>query len=342
VYLLANPMYSKLHGGRVLVGRSIREANPDLQGQGFFEIIGRVIRTGQPFVGKEVSVTIQNADSPYTGYFNLVLQPLVTAGNQVEAVLLFAVEVTELVASRAKLQVINDELTHTNQELRQTNADLDNFVYTASHDLKAPIANLEGLTHDLQYTLQGRLGTDEKMLIHLLSESINKLKRTIMDLAEITKVQKAIDSSGETIDFASLYHDVAADLQKMISLSGARISTDFAVPQVHFARKNLRSILYNLLSNALKYRSPDRPLQISLATRLEQDFVCLVVADNGLGIRKDQQHKLFSMFKRVHTHVEGSGIGLYIIKRIIENNGGHVVLESEDGKGTVFRVYFPR
>jgi PAS domain S-box-containing protein len=342
VYILANPMYSKLHGERVLLGRNIREANPDLQGQGFFEVIGRVIRTGQPFVGKEVRVTIQNPAAPYSGYFNLVVQPLFTSGNQVDAVLLFAVEVTELVQSRAKLQTINEELTRTNQELRQTNTDLDNFVYTASHDLKAPISNLEGLTHDLEYSLQGRLKADEKMLIHLLSESINKLKRTIMDLTEITKVQKSIDAGGENIVFADIYQDVLADLQKLIAESAAQITTDFAVTQVHFARKNLRSILYNLLSNALKYRSPDRPLQLDVSTRLEEDFICLIVADNGLGIRQDQQHKLFTMFKRVHTHVEGSGIGLYIIKRIIENNGGHIVMESAAEQGTVFRVYFPR
>jgi PAS domain S-box-containing protein len=341
VYILANPRYRKLHGERVLLGKSIREANADLAGQGFFEVIGKVIRTGQPFVGKEVAVTVFNQAKPYSGYFNLVFQPLFGHDNQVSSVLLFAVEVTELVESRAKLQATNDELTRTNQELRQTNIDLDNFVYTASHDLKAPIANLEGLTHDLQYSLQGRLDGEEQKVIRLVSDSINKLKRTILDLAEITKVQKSIDAAGETMVFAEVYQDVAADLQKMIGEAGAHITTDFAVPQVHFARKNLRSIFYNLVSNALKYRAPDRPLHITVATRQEKAFICLSVADNGLGIRADQHHKLFAMFRRVHTHVEGSGIGLYIVKRIIENNGGRIALDSEVGKGTTFTVYFP-
>jgi PAS domain S-box-containing protein len=341
VYILANPMYRRLHGDRVLVGKSIREANPDLEGQGFFQVIARVIQTGQPFVGKEVAVTIQNQAAPYTGYFNLVLQPLMTSGNQVTTVLLFAVEVTELVLSRAKLQVTNDELTRINQELRQTNTDLDNFMYTASHDLKAPIANLEGLIQDLRYTLQGRLDADEQKLVSLLSDSINKLKATIMDLTEITKVQKSLDEAGESLAFAAIYQDVVNDLQPLITESGARITTDFDMPEVYFVRKNLRSILYNLVSNALKYRAPDRALQISVATRLEGNFICLLVADNGLGIRTDQHHKLFTMFKRVHTHVEGSGIGLYLIKRIVENSGGYIELESAAGQGSTFKVYLP-
>lgn len=342
VYILANPMFRKLHGNRPLLGRSIREANPALEKSGLLEQIDKVIATGKPFVGKEIPVTFENSGDSRTGYFNLVLQPLTTPHNQEAVVLLFAVEVTELVASRKKLLDTNKELNDTNAELRRINTDLDNFVYAASHDLKTPIANLEGLTTDLQYTLQDQIGDDEQLLLALLADSIKKLKRTIKDLTEITKAQKEAPDQAEFLNFADVLADVRTDLQPMIAEAAAQLRVNLAVPQLSYARKNLRSILYNLLSNAIKYRSPDKAPEITIATSEAGHYIQLTVADNGLGIRSDQQSKLFSMFKRVHTHVEGSGIGLYIVKRIIENNGGRIELISEAGQGSTFHVFFPK
>src|SRR5690606_34174010 len=94
------------------------------------------------------------------------------------------------------------------------------------------------------------------------------------------------------------------------------------------------------LSNAIKYRSEERPLVINVSTRQSNKYVILSIQDNGLGMSKDQQQKLFSMFKRFHTHVEGTGIGLYIVKRIVENKKGMIQVESEEGKGTTFNIYF--
>ncbi|WP_158267640.1 CHASE domain-containing protein [Adhaeribacter arboris] len=342
VYMLANPMFSKLHGNRPLLGRNIREANPALNRVGFAEHINKVVTTGKPFVGKELPITFENEGRTQTGYFNLVLQPLTTSRNQVAVVLLFAVEVTELVESRKKLLTTNEELQQTNAELRRINTDLDNFVYTASHDLKAPIANLEGLTTDLKYTLRDQIGDDEKLLLTLIADSILKLKRTIVDLTEITKAQKEASAPKEYLNFAEVLDDVIADLQPILDKANTKLHISLEAPDVFYARKNLRSILYNLLSNAVKYCSPGKAPNIRISTVDAGDFILLTVADNGLGIRSDQQSKLFNMFKRVHTHVEGSGIGLYIMKRIVENNGGRIELISKEGEGSTFHVYFQK
>jgi signal transduction histidine kinase len=93
------------------------------------------------------------------------------------------------------------------------------------------------------------------------------------------------------------------------------------------------------LTNALKYRALDRPLKINIDTYEEGEYYVFSIRDNGLGLNQRQQSKLFTMFKRMHTHVDGSGIGLYIIKRIIENNGGKITLESEIDKGSTFKAY---
>ncbi|RZK34420.1 MAG: ATP-binding protein, partial [Hymenobacter sp.] len=105
---------------------------------------------------------------------------------------------------------------------------------------------------------------------------------------------------------------------------------------------NLRSILYNLLSNALKYRHPSRPPQVRVACTPDKDGqLVLQVQDNGLGVSEWQQARLFQLFQRLHTHVEGSGLGLYMVKKIVENAGGTISVQSQVDVGTTFTVRFP-
>lgn len=104
--------------------------------------------------------------------------------------------------------------------------------------------------------------------------------------------------------------------------------------------ENLRSIIYNLLSNAIKYRLPEPGLVFKIKTFRQGDEIVLSISDNGLGIEKTQLPKIFKMFKRVHHHTEGTGVGLYIIKRILENSSGRVEIEREVNKGSTFRVFF--
>src|SRR5690606_24843048 len=151
---------------------------------------------------------------------------------------------------------------------------------------------------------------------------------------------KGLHAKVEPLEFEHILQDVMLDIDSLAKESNANVQVDFQVKNLLYARKNLRSIIYNLVSNALKYRKPDQAPEVHISTYMEDDYVVLRVQDNGLGIKKGQEQKLFNMFKRLHNHVEGTGIGLYIVKRIIENNGGRIELESELGQGTTFRVYF--
>jgi signal transduction histidine kinase len=108
-----------------------------------------------------------------------------------------------------------------------------------------------------------------------------------------------------------------------------------------WAPKHLRSIIYNLLSNAIKYRHPARVPDVQLRAAHRGDHVVLEVQDNGLGLTPQQQGKLFGIFSRLHTHVEGTGVGLYTVKRIVENGGGTITVQSQPDVGTTFRVTFP-
>ncbi len=239
----------------------------------------------------------------------------------------------------------NEELATANQQLLHINADLDNFIYTASHDLKAPILNIEGLMKVLSRRIHKLTGRDEPManILSLMENSVNRFKETITDLTDIARVQKQTDQVIEQVDLTEIVNAIAMDLEQQIQESGTQIESHLeACPAIVFARKNLKSVVYNLLSNAIKYRNPGREPHIVLTYRQEDRFLVLSVEDNGLGMEPGDTNKIFDMFKRLHAHVDGTGIGLYIVKKVLENAGGKIEVDSQVGVGTTFKVYFKR
>lgn len=227
-----------------------------------------------------------------------------------------------------------------NKELIRTNNDLDNFIYTASHDLKAPVSNLEGLFNAL--VTEVKLQDDLQPLTKLIEASFKQFKNTLKDLTEITKVQKEDEEPLEVVALPEIMHEVLIGIKDQVEKYQAVVETDFQVGEFRFSRKNIRSILYNLISNGIKYSDPNRSPKIFVSTKIKSDCIVLSVEDNGLGIPLEHQNRIFKMFKRVHDHVEGTGIGLYIVKRIIDNFGGKIEVKSEVGKGSKFRILLPK
>jgi PAS domain S-box-containing protein len=256
----------------------------------------------------------------------------------------------ELASSNAELTRANEEiqshlleLSQTNHQLTLINADLDNFIYTASHDLKTPISNIEGLMRLLIKNLPVNIveKPDVQKPIQLIEASIERFKKTIVELTDIAKVQKEAEVI-EILNIEKVVEEVELDLQPLILETHATVEKHFEkCPQLPFSPKNLKSIIYNFLSNAIKYRSPDRPPKVLISCYPENGLPVLLVKDNGLGIQEKDLKKIFSMYTRLHTHVEGSGVGLYLVKRIVDNAGGKLQVESELGSGTTFKVYLP-
>ncbi len=236
-----------------------------------------------------------------------------------------------------------EALEHKNNQLQKTNRDLENFIYTASHDLRAPITNIEALMRVLKkrITQSNCLNEGIEDVLARVTASVTRLNQTIVDLTEISRLQRDLEEShsDEIVSVKEVYEDIMADMSHYTALKACFMQTDFKVDQLKFSKKNFRSILYNLLSNAIKYQSPERECIIQVHTRLEEPYVVLTVKDNGLGISEHHQEQLFTMFKRFHDHVEGSGIGLFMVKRIIENAGGKITVQSQEGSGSEFRVY---
>jgi signal transduction histidine kinase len=177
-------------------------------------------------------------------------------------------------------------------------------------------------------------------MLELMHQAVERLSRTINVLTQVVKVQKE-PQPAEVLRFAEMLDEVKYDLSALLETARPQIELHLDVGQVSFPRQYLRSIVYNLLSNALKYRSPQRPLVIKIATFREGACIVFCVEDNGLGIAPNQVEKVFQMFKRLHTHVEGTGIGLYMVRQMVENYGGKIQMESQPDQGSQFKVYFP-
>ncbi len=246
--------------------------------------------------------------------------------------------------TQQQLHRINAELHEKNLELEKTNRDLDNFVYTASHDLKAPVSNIEGLSNLLLDYVQDEKIRNRKIFtaLSMIDFSIQRFKTTIQDLTDIAKLNKNFSDDVALTNINEIIEEVTIMMREMIHKSGAKIMvrTD-ACHIISFSYSNFKSLIYNLLSNAVKYRHPEREPEIIIETSYNQSTFLLCVKDNGIGVAPQHHDKIFTMFKRLHNHIEGNGVGLFLVKRIVENAGGKVALESQLGKGAIFKVYLP-
>ena len=335
-----------------MLGRPLVEFLPDMQREGLQLALDEVRRTGETFVAQELPLTIARHHGQEQGYFNFVYQLLPATPDQDSAVICVATEVTDQVLAREQVHALNEEMRATNEELNaanvrltRTNADLDTFVYSASHDLKSPITNVEGLLLALREHLPAPV-LDIPLVPHLLDmmdNAVARFQQTLGYLTDVSRLQPALPGQpAEAVDLPALVDAVRLDMQPELSAAGATLTVALdACPTVHFSAKNLRSIVYNLLSNAVKYRAPDRAPDVQLRCHAAPGQVVLEVQDNGLGLTNAQQGELFRMFRRLHSHVSGSGVGLYVVKKTVENAGGTITVHSEPGVGSTFTVTLP-
>lgn len=247
----------------------------------------------------------------------------------------------QIIRDLSEQKEVEDNLNRRIYELQRINNDLDDFIYTASHDLRSPIINIGSLLDILKSELKHIQNPEIEHLVELLYTSTNRFKKTIKELSEVAKLSKSrlinVDEQ-ENFNMTKVYEEVKASLMGMTT-NDCFFQTDFKVTRLRFSKYKFRSILFNLLSNAVKYAAPGRLCQIQIATAQTDDFVVLTVKDNGLGIAEANQADMFKMYRRFHDHVEGTGIGLHTIKRIIEGAGGHITFSSVENEGTEFKIY---
>ncbi len=261
------------------------------------------------------------------------LTPVVNHRGQLDNYIVLMSDVTERHAQEQERQRLMDDLLRQNKDLLQ-------FSYIVSHHLRAPVANLEGILKLLQSDTLSPI--DREMVMHL-SDSAAQLERVMQDLNRILALRTPVHETREPLRLSDLWKQVQDSLKIQLAGCQASVQGDFsAIDEILGVRSYLQNILHTLLSNAIKYRNPQRPLHIRLSAEVSQGQVVIVFQDNGLGIDlKRYGNKLFGLYKRFHPHIPGRGLKLHLAKTEIEALGGSIRVESAPDQGACFCVMLP-
>ncbi|MGH9632328.1 MAG: sensor histidine kinase [Bryobacteraceae bacterium] len=228
------------------------------------------------------------------------------------------------------------------EELARSNKDLEQFAYSASHDLQEPIRNVSICAQLLSRRYRQGLDPEGESLLETVITGAKQMESLVLDLLEYTHVARDSETPRDSCDANEVLARVLHNLEAQILSSGAQISHD-PLPVVFLPSVRLQQILQNLISNAIKYRSSATPCIHVSASAVESRGWQFSVKDNGIGIDPKYHDKIFGIFKRLHTkdRYPGTGIGLAICKRIVDNAGGKIWVESELGRGSDFRFFIP-
>lgn len=239
------------------------------------------------------------------------------------------------ITERKKIQ---EQVNEQNKHLTQMNEVLEDFVQIAAHDLRGPISNLLNINELIsrQTDMENKL-----KLLNMIEPISNRLKRTVDGLMETVSLQMKKSVSGSSIKFENIWKEVQDELSSLIQSYEGKFEVDFKeAPQINYVEVHLISIMRNLVSNAIKYSAQTQNPVVGIKTKLQNGFKLLIVSDNGIGMDLEEAGKdLFKPFKRFTSKAEGTGIGLYIVKNIVEKNGGIIEVKSELNKGTAFYCY---
>ncbi|MCW3108540.1 MAG: domain S-box protein [Segetibacter sp.] len=225
------------------------------------------------------------------------------------------------------------------KELMKSNADLKQFSYITSHNLRAPLSNIQSILSIIDYSTLDK--ANEEML-KLLNISGKQLSKTINDLTEILVIKNNVNAEIRTIHLQDAFSNMNKIFSVALNDADAKVFTDFKDAEIDFNETYFESILINLFSNAIKYRSPKRSLVIRASSKNENNGNTIFrFSDNGTGIDIDRhKDRLFGLYQRFHNSIEGQGLGLYIIKSQIEALNGTIEIESTLNKGTTFIITF--
>lgn len=267
-------------------------------------------------------------------WYSISINPVKDTRNQIIGLCCSATNIT--MSKKAEF-----ELTRIAADLVQRNKNLEQFAYIVSHYMRAPLANIIGLTQMLK---EGGLTLKEKTdLEKFLLQSITKLDEIVKDLNHILQAQQVISEKKEKVILSDLCNEVLTSFHSMIQQEQVRVSTDFSqVDELFTIKSYMYSIFYNLISNSIKFRQPGKTPVIEIRTQKEKEKIIIRFKDNGRGIDLEGEGKeVFGLYKRFHFDTEGKGIGLYMVKNLAETLGGTVSVNSHPNGGATFSIELP-
>lgn len=237
----------------------------------------------------------------------------------------------------AKLSNANKRLNEKNRKLNEINQYLDNFVHSIAHDLRAPVSNIKMIEELFNMAPE----KDKPRLLQSLFGNVKRLDDTLYGLVEIIEARGRLEKKAEALNIQQIIEDVLKEKENEITAQQATIKIRRKTAlKIYYVREYLYSIIRNLVSNALKYASNERPLQLNITLTRNNGYYVMNFRDNGIGINlKKHGKKLFTPFSRFSSQNDGLGIGLHIIQTTVQKNGGNVDVKSRLGEGTTFKIF---
>ncbi len=240
------------------------------------------------------------------------------------------------IIQRKKQEAGLEKMSH---ELQLSNNELQQYAYLTSHNLRAPVTNLRSL---IKLFDKESLTEKNKLFFDKIEFSVNNFNQMLSDLNEILSARKEEITFSKTLDITEELKYALDSISQTASEQSLKVLHNFSqAPQVHSSPDVLQSVLLNLITNAIKYKRQESQPEVFLQTAVSGDYVILKVTDKGIGINLEKHgSRLFNPYQRFHTHTEGKGLGLYLIKTQVEKMGGKIIVESEENEGTTFSIYF--
>ncbi|MFH0774574.1 MAG: ATP-binding protein [bacterium] len=237
------------------------------------------------------------------------------------------------------------ELEKAVDELKEVNRELDSFVYTASHDLKEPLRGIENFSKFLLQDYWDKIDDQGKNYLQRISGGANRMKNLIDDLLTLSRITRT-KRPYTSCDVGEIAKESARRIESINEEKGVQLRIREDLPFIYGDKIKLLEVFYNLISNAIKYNDKEKPIiEIDCPIPQPKDEVIIWVKDNGIGIDNRYYDEIFKIFKRLHTQQEyggGTGAGLAIVKRIIEEHNGRIWVESELSKGSKFYISIPK
>ncbi|MCF0062355.1 PAS domain-containing protein [Dyadobacter chenwenxiniae] len=372
---LPNEAMLKIWGkGDSVIGKPLREAlPPEMLDQQLLNILDHIFETGKPYSasGRQADLIVNGTLETF--YFDFTYKPLRNSKGEIYAILDMAVDVTEQVKSRQALerseeryrllvdeleqrvQKRTEELHQANQELVNSNSNLQQFAYAASHDMQEPLRKIQSFSSRLQTVYSESFDENGVFMLNRIQDASKRMSSMIDDLLAYSRLTTH-DSAFEAVDLNKIVSAVIADLEVSIEEQKSEIRVA-QLPVVWGNPSQLTQLVQNLLSNAIKYKKQDIPSEIEIRaddlTETEKAdlprlspghrYIKFEVSDNGIGFDEKYLGRIFQMFQRLHGRGEfsGSGIGLALCKKVVQNHHGHITAQSEPDRGATFMVYLP-
>lgn len=247
-------------------------------------------------------------------------------------------EQSEIQKLRASLEELAERFSN---EQRSHNEEIRQFAYAISHDMREPIRMIASYSQLLERRYQAQIDDDGREFLRYISEAVQRMDRMLSDLLAYSQQFRGSDQPDTLVDPEGALHGALLNLDKLIRETGAEITYD-PLPAVRSDFNQLSQLFRQLLQNAITFRGTDPP-RIHITTTEADECYTVSVKDNGIGIEPRYHEQIFGVFKRLHgREVPGTGIGLAIAKRIVEQHGGRIWVESEPGHGSTFHFTLPK